>query len=254
MSVRGTIRRRVNDALSLVRRRPGHGRILLYHEIGDRPDAVAAVPAALFRSHREWLMAYGLRPCGIDAMRREGSPAGVVALSFDDGHPSVVDACAALAEAGHSATVFVVPGWIDRGRPSVCGWSDLASLARAGIEIASHDLAHERPCRVPVGLLAERYRAAKARIEDRLGIAVGGFAYPYGLAPVNAREAVKLAGYAYAVTSEPGGNDERTGPFALRRNEIHGTDRHATSLIGKLAGTDDWFRPIRALENRIACG
>lgn len=254
MSIRGSIRGRVNEVLSLLRRRPTRGRILLYHEISDRPDPVAAVPPVVFRSHRRWLAARGLRASSIDGMRRAGFSADVVAVSFDDGHVSIVEVCAELTAAGHSATAFVVPGWIDTARPGVCDWHDLASLARLGIEIGSHDLAHERPCGVPVDALAERYRAAKERIEDRLGIPVRGLAYPYGLAPGRARRAAALAGYSYAVTSGPGRNDERTDPFVLRRNEVHGTDASETSLIGKLAGSDDWFRPLRALENRIACG
>lgn len=239
--------------LALVRRSPTSGRILLYHEISDRPDPVAAVPPWLFRAHRQWLSASGLRPCRVDTLLRPGPPAGLVALSFDDGHPSAVAACQEVVADGGSATVFVVPGWIEAGRSMVCDWSDLRRLSADGVEVASHDLAHERPCGVPVAMLTERYRAAKGLIEDRIGAAVRGIAYPYGLAPAHAREAAALAGYDYAVSSEPGANDGRTDPYLLRRNEVHGTDRSAGMLIGKLAGSDDWFRPIRALENRLAC-
>lgn len=244
----------MNAALAVARREPTPGRVLLYHEISDRSDLVAAVPPRLFRSHREWVASRGLRFTSVDGMLGAGSPPGLVGLSFDDGDRSVIDVCAELAAAGHAATVFVVPDWVEASRATVCSWSDLARLARLGIEIAAHDLAHERPCGVAVDVLTERYGAARRQIEERLGIAVRGLAYPYGLAPGRARTAAARSGYSYAVTSEPGRNDQRTDPFRLRRNEMQGTDTTESSVIGKLAGTDDWMRPLRALENRIACG
>jgi len=253
VSVRGALRARVNGVFGLVRRRPTRGRILLYHEVRRGADPIGAVDPEAFRAHQGWLRSRGLRGTTIAAMRGDGSPDGVVALSFDDGHASVVDACAVLVAMGYAATLFVVPAWVERGGTGTCSWTELAALAREGFEVGSHDLAHERPCGVQAAVLAERYRASKILIEDRLGVEVTGLAYPYGLAPAHARRAAALAGYAYAVTSEPGANREGADPLRLRRNEIHGTDRES-GLIGKLAGTDDWFAPIRRLEHRLTCG
>jgi peptidoglycan/xylan/chitin deacetylase (PgdA/CDA1 family) len=253
VSVRGAVRRGVNAVLAVGRPSPTAGRILLYHELREGGDPTMCVPPSLFARHREWIAARGKRVATISAAVDAGYPSDVVAVSFDDGYRSVVDACVALVSAGGSATVFVVPAWIDEGRADVCGWDDLASLARRGVEVAAHDLAHERPCGVRVDVLSDRYARAKARIEDRLGVAVRGLAYPYGLAPRRAVEAASRAGYRYAVTSEPGANGARTDAMRLRRNEIHATDDGERTFVGKLGGTDDWMRPIRALENGLAC-
>ncbi len=254
MSARGAFRRRANAVLAAFRRRPTSGRVLLYHEIGDGGDPTAVVTPQVFRSQLGWLAAHGMRTVTVRQLLVSGLPPNAVALTFDDGYASAVDACAELVRARNTATTFVVPGWIDASRHGVCAWSDIVALADRGIEVGAHDLEHERPCGTPVRILAERYRAARLRIEDKIGTAVDGLAYPYGLAPDRARSAALLAGYAYAVTSEPGRNTSGTDPFRIRRNEMHGTDATESAFVGKLAGSDDWFAPIRRLENRLACG
>jgi peptidoglycan/xylan/chitin deacetylase (PgdA/CDA1 family) len=243
----------VNGALSAVLRTPTCGRVLLYHEIRASADPVMCVAGDLFREHCAWIAARGLRLTSVGALVDAGYRPGLVGLTFDDGYRSIREACQRIAAAGLGATVFVVPAWIDSSRDEVCDWSELADLARRGIEIGAHDLAHERPCGVPVAVLAERYRAAKQRIEDRLGRAVGGLSFPYGLAPGRATAAAALAGYRYAVTSRPGANGRDADPLHLRRNEVHATDATEGLLIGKLAGTDDWMRPVRAFEDRLWC-
>lgn len=254
MSLRAAARRTINAALSsLSGTTPTAGRILLYHEIRADPDPIMCVPPALFRAQLDWLAERGLRGAAISTCRREGYAPGMVGVSFDDGYASAASACEELLGRGWTATLFVVPGWIDEGRDGVLGWRDLTDLAGSGVEIASHGLSHDRPCGRPVAQIAAALSAARARIEDRLGAAAPGFAYPFGLAPARAREAARLAGHAYACTSEPGRNRVVGDPYRLRRNEVLGTDARPRLLLAKLAGSDDWMGPVRAFENGLGC-
>jgi peptidoglycan/xylan/chitin deacetylase (PgdA/CDA1 family) len=196
----------------------------------------------------------GLRGSGLADTIALGFPAGVVAISFDDGHRSSVDACEMLLARGWSATLFVVPAWIDAGRDDMVRWRDLARLRAAGIEIAAHGFAHDAPCGRDSDALEVDFCAARDRIEQGIGDAALGLAYPFGLAPRAARMAARRAGFGYACTSEPGRNENSLDRFRLRRNEILATDDRPRKIRAKLAGSDDWMRPLRRLENWLSCG
>lgn len=254
MSLRSTLRRGANALLARRRGPPTAGRILLYHHVRDDPDPIESVRPADYRDHLGWVREASLRCTAVAELIDAGYAPGLVGLTFDDGRPSALAACREAADAGCSATVFVVPGWIDEGRRDVLAWPDVVDLARSGFEIAAHGLRHESLCRGHIDAMAQALVDARERIEQRIGRPVRGLAYPYGLAPRRAREAARRAGYAYACTSEPGRNDRSTDAMRVRRNEVLGTDGRPELLLGKLAGSDDWMRPVRVLENRWRCG
>ena len=235
-------------------RSPGGGRVLLYHRIDDAHDAVMSVPPTLFVRHLDWIASLGLRVVSVAQLIAAGSQRDLVAVSLDDGYSSAHAAAAALLARGWSGTLFVVPGWIDQRREGFLGWPELAQLVTAGIEVGAHGLTHEDPCRRSEAALSIDFAAARERIQDRLSRPVPGLAYPFGLAPRAAVAAARASGFAYACGSEPGANLARGDPYRLRRNEVMATDDRLGHLRGKLSGSDDWFRPLRIIENRIRCG
>lgn len=249
MSLRSGLRRSLNALLRSRRGTPSPGRILLYHYVTEGLDPIMNVPLELFRAHLGWLALSGLVCAAVGACVDRGFPAGVVGLSFDDGHVSVAGACEDVLGRGWSATIFVVPTWIDEDRSAVLGWSRLAELVRSGVEVGSHGLDHDPLVAADVDLMRRALLESRERIEQRLGTSVRGLAYPHGLAPARAREAASAAGFAYACTTEPGANRRRAA-LSLHRNEVFGTDRSAAALLGKLGGSDDWMGPVRSLENR----
>ena len=248
------LRRPGDRVLSLVRSSPTAGRILLYHEIDDvgSGSAVQRVSPVRFSEHLRWLRELGLRGGSVASVREERAPASLVALSFDDGYASAGRACSELLGAGWSATLYVCPAWVEERRPALLAWKDVRELSAAGVEIGAHGLAHERLCGPNVVRLTTLLTEARQRIEQAIGLAVRGLAYPEGLASVAARRAARAAGYAYACSTIPGRNDARTDRYRLRRNEVHDTDDRRL-LIGKLAGADDWMAPVRTLENGWRC-
>lgn len=251
MSVRPWLRRSVGHALSWRPRTPSAERILLYHDVTDHGPPSFHVPPALFESQLEWLAAAGLSCRSVGRWRDHDGPS--IGLSFDDGRQSATWAIQRLLARGWSCTLFVVPAWVDRGGADVLSWAALSDVAASGMEIGAHGWAHERLCGGDVDAMTELLVRARGSIEDRIGLTVHGLAYPEGLGPRAAREAARRAGFSYACTTEPGRNGTHQDPLALRRNEVLAGDDHARVFLGKLAGSDDWMRPIRHLENRLRC-
>lgn len=210
------------------------------------------MPWSLFERHLHWLLELGVEVTSVRAALASSFPAGTVSISFDDGLTSAARACAAILERGWSATLFVVPGWVGGSRPGHLTWSDVVELAEQGIEVGTHGMAHERLCRFSRDEQRQVLIGARSAVEDRIGRAVSGTAYPHGLFDRVAVTVAAEAGYAYACTTLPGRNRPRD-PYRLRRNEVVSTDRTLRSLRAKLAGADDWFAPVGRWEVWLRC-
>lgn len=253
MSLRAQIRRAVNRVLAKAMHRPTPGRILLYHRVETGGDPLECVAPSELSGHLDAVHDAGLHCVGVVQCIRHNFPAELVGLSFDDGHSSVWDACQRILARGWSASLFVVPEWIDDQIRGAISWSALRELESAGVEIGLHGLRHERLTGPDEGILVRDLCAARARVEDQLGSETVGLAYPFGVAPRVARRSAALAGFSYACTTLPHRNRPGSDAYRLGRNEVHGTDG-PRQLLGKLAGTDDWMTTVRRVENRILYG
>src|ERR671924_987122 len=212
-------------------------RILLYHRVADDGDPLA-VPPARFRAQMALLADGGYRVvdlAGAVALLDAGElPPRTIGLTFDDGFADVRDeALPVLARHGFRATVFVTTGvadgrcrfrWYAR-QPPVLGWDELAALDRDGtLRFEAHTVTHP-------SLIALDERAARAEIADsraelaeHLGRDVSAFAYPAGLYGERERRLVAEAGYAAAVSCEPGVNLPGTDRLAMHRRQIDARD------------------------------
>lgn len=113
-----------------------------------------------------------------------------VALTFDDGpEPGGTDrVLAALADAGASATFFVLLGRVRR-YPSL-----FADVVAAGHEIALHGADHRALPDVPPAELEGLLAGARAELEDAAGAAVRWYRPPYGRQTRRTWRAVTRAG------------------------------------------------------------
>lgn len=87
------------------------------------------------------------------------------------------------------------------GEYDLADWSELRTLADAGVEILSHGATHA-PFSSAWTAEDERAELAAARetLETRLGRPVSGFAAPHSVAPPELTAALARAGYEYALT------------------------------------------------------
>lgn len=172
---------------------------------GERPRRLALERSA-FEALLDRQLALGRRPVSLDSA--ELGAAGTFALSFDDAHRSVLtEALPVLRARGLTATLFVPTAWVGTSDEWLT-WAELRELHREGWTLGSHTQKHQRmrwrlydeTQRQYEGRLLEECVRSKRELEARLGAAVRLFAYPYGEAPEEAREACRAAGYARAFT------------------------------------------------------
>ena len=214
-------------------------RILFYHRIADEPDSLAVRPDA-FRRQVEYLSAQGFRIVDVPEAARlaaAGETGRVVGMSFDDGYRDVVENGGdVLAEHDAKVTVFVVPGvvdgtarftWYDR-QPPVLGWDEIADLdGDSPFRFEAHTVTHPN-------LLALSEDEARSEIG-------------------RSRELVAEAGFAAAVTCDPGANRPDTDALLLHRTAVELRDG-LVDFAAKVAGAHDSPLPLRSAYRRLRYG
>ena len=115
----------------------------------------------------------------------------------------------------------------------------------------AHSLTHPNLLAVDDVQAEQEIAGSKAELEDRLGRRVTAFSYPSGLFGERERRLVDRAGYALAVSCEPGINLPTTDRFALRRRQIDARDS-LLDFRAKVAGGHDTPLPLRGLYRRVA--
>jgi peptidoglycan/xylan/chitin deacetylase (PgdA/CDA1 family) len=195
--------------------------ILMYHRLtrqtGSHPFSVAV---ARFRRQLTLLHALGYRSVSPVAFLDPATlPPRAVALTFDDGYlDTLTVALPLLREFGFTATCYLVADRIgkhaDWTEPApLMDWAGVTAWLAAGMEIGAHSLTHADLTTLAGARLREEVGGAKARLEDRLGIAVRSFAYPFNRVNPRALSAIGEAGYAVGVA----GPEIRPSPYALSR-------------------------------------
>jgi peptidoglycan/xylan/chitin deacetylase (PgdA/CDA1 family) len=97
-------------------------------------------------------------------------------------------------------------------------WEQARELDAAGVEVGSHTVSHPILTTTDDAQLEAELRDSRERLEGELGHAVELFCYPNGACDERVRRETRRAGYACAVTTEPGLNERRAAdPLALRR-------------------------------------
>jgi peptidoglycan/xylan/chitin deacetylase (PgdA/CDA1 family) len=241
-------------------------RILLYHRVSDDDDPLA-VPPRRFREQMAHLAAEGYRVVDlIEALDLLGAGVAAprtIALTFDDGFADVGDeALPVLQRHGFRATVFVTTGvtdgrvafpWYER-QPKVLGWDEIVALDREGtLRFEAHTVTHPSLLAVDDSTAAAEIRESRRELQDRLGRTVSAFAYPAGLYGERERHLVAQAGYAAAVSCEPGVNRPDSDRFALRRRQIDSRDR-LLDFKAKVGGGHDTPLPLRGVYRRLRYG
>ena len=211
-----------------------------------------------------WLAQAGWRAIGVEEAARELAAARVaprtVGLSFDDGYRDVAEhGLPALAEHGFSATVFVSTGVVDGrasfawyGRqPPLLGWEEIRELAGGEtLGFGAHTVTHPDLRTLSEADARAEIDGSKRELEEQLGRPVETFCYPAGFFGERDRQLVAEAGFAAAVTTEPGANGPGDDLFTLRRIQVDRGDG-LLAFQAKVAGAFD--RPLagRALYRRL---
>ena len=99
-------------------------------------------------------------------------------------------------------------------------WDELKTLSRDGVTVGSHALTHPILTRLPYEEARQEIARSRQVLEERLGIPVAHFAYPYGrradYSP-GIQRLVQAAGYRSACANVYGINEPASDRFALKR-------------------------------------
>jgi peptidoglycan/xylan/chitin deacetylase (PgdA/CDA1 family) len=234
---------------------PGSVRVLTYHRFGNTSYDPFCVSPVDFETQMAFLAQHKR---ALSLLRFEqflsGSielPNDSVLVTIDDGHLSTWStAMPILRRHSIPAVAFVTPNMVGRqtaGNVRIAegyaGWPELRELLRCGIEVASHSMSHKSFGSMSATEVREEAVRSKSVLEDRLGIEVTTFAYPYGTrADFNSSTAKILrdVGYRLAFTSQHGAIRRGANPWELPRIKIEGSEPIWMFRLATRGGLDRW--------------
>jgi peptidoglycan/xylan/chitin deacetylase (PgdA/CDA1 family) len=149
------------------------------------------------------------------------------------------------------ATIFLVSGhiglkneWDEQkqlaGRP-LMSWSQIQEMMEQGVQFGAHTCTHPVLTTISSNRAEEEITLSRKQLENRLGVPVDFFAYPYGEYDPFVQAMVQQAGFAAGCTVDAGLNTLITPIFSLRRTEILGTDSLPRFLLSLWMGDAEAF-------------
>lgn len=215
--------------------------ILAYHRFSPTFVGPTTITAAAFEQQLEWLAAHHIRVVPLREIvvaLQASTPvdSGVVAITVDDGHPSVYTQLFPLVQRHRiPVTVFVIAGETSR-IPEALTWEQLREMEASGlVDVQSHTLDHpdftvERQRRTNQDFdvfVEHQLVASRSLIEAHLHHPVDLLAWPYRNWDKDLEIAAERAGYvaAFALGAKP--VTPEINLYAVPRHMVLGSDSMA---------------------------
>ena len=239
-------------------------RILMYHMIANprwwaRFNGLRVSPLVFERQLR-WLSAQGWHSFTVSELVEQADtlPEKSFAITFDDGYAdNLLRALPLLKKYNCKATLYLVVDRFHRDwsmqrkqhhddgelkREAKLSDEQVQEMLDSGcVELGSHSMTHANFLAIESQAVCQELVESKNALEERFGISISSFAYPFGFYIPQQVELVKQAGYSSAVTTREGIADARTwDPFELRRIKISGKDNWLAFLLRMRGGRRGW--------------
>ncbi len=215
----------------------------MYHMVAETKDTNESkycCSPGKFKNQMVYLKRAGYKVIGLNELVNTIKNGGQlhrksVAITLDDGYMNNWEnAFPILQEFGFPATIFVISRLLGRTNEwmqkndskslEILGWSELKKMVGNGITIGAHTRTHPMLTEIDADSVTDEIVGAKHDLEDRLGMSIDFFAYPYGKMSETVKQIVKDAGYVAACSAVPGFNCNNQDLYTLRRIDIYGTD------------------------------
>lgn len=214
-------------------------KVLTYHSIGMPPPEAKLktlyVKPSAFKRQINTLRLLGYRFLSVDELLKGNAPRRSLLLTFDDAYLDFWENAFHLLKSQNIPAVVFVPAMLvgkfnqwDHRRVNVkkpiMDWQQLRELAQAGVEIGSHSLTHPYLSKIPREKAKREIEDSKKLLEDKLGVQIRAFCYPYGDYNHEVRDLVMQAGYLMAFTTKAGSFEQSENLFEIRRITVFGND------------------------------
>lgn len=205
--------------------------ILTYHNISNNRQDPFSTSFPFFKSEMQWLFGKGYRGISLREFYINIKQKNVFILTFDDGYKDFFDCVMPfLNSLNFSATIFIVSEligdislWRRKDlRSELLDWDEIDEMVKAGYEIGSHGLYHSNLFNFVKRALKREIISSKKLIEEKIGIPVVSFSYPWNRCNKQILNIVKKAGYKYAaINSKNCKNNFKTDCFQLCRHSMY---------------------------------
>jgi peptidoglycan/xylan/chitin deacetylase (PgdA/CDA1 family) len=205
-----------------------------YHIVNRAIDDTIAISEALFEAHLRYFRDEGyvtlsLEQAIADINGEKPAPPHSLLLTFDDGYEDNARTVLPLLLAyGMRATEFVITACIgqsNRWNPragydtSHMTWDDLRAWKESGCDIGGHSHLHLCMTRLSRDELEATLQVNKDILEERLGVRLRAFAYPYGKYNQAVQDAIHRH-YDMAFSVKDGTWDAQFDRYAINRLNI----------------------------------
>ena len=196
-----TVRRDTNRAAKFI--------VLLYDRFEDKRAPLVTTPDD-FRAQMQALKDNKISVISMEDLLawlngEKAIPSKSAVITLDDEWNSqYYRAWPILKEFGYPFTLFVYTKWVGGGSKAMT-WPQLEEMRDAGVDIeahsvSDHDLRHAPRGQDYTAWLHNEVYGCKETLENKLGVKVIAFAFPYGLHNENVRQTCKEAGYELQFT------------------------------------------------------
>ena len=205
--------------------------ILMYHVVSAPPGSThypeLFVPPHEFAAEMDWLAKHGYHAVTLkqayDSWTKGAKlPAHPIVISFDDGYLSQYTQAFPVLRAHHWPGVLNMEVNFLHGVGALAPWR-VRNLIAAGWELDAHTLTHPDLTTVSDAELWRQVHGSRIALRRLFHVPVDFFCYPAGRYNARVINAVKLAGFLGATTTNYG-LARPPGFFTLDRIRINGSD------------------------------
>lgn len=245
--------------------------ILMYHGIREEARQVhpyyeTNTSLAAFANQMELLQKNGYATVGIkeavESISGKNADKKSVVITFDDGFRDFYSAAfPILRKHKFSATVFIPTGMLGEQRSQwknddLMTWSEVRELQSCGVRFGSHTVNHLELENLEEKEVERELSQSKQTLEDKLGVPVHSFAYPYAFPQHNRSFTHRLAallekhGYRNGVSTMIGRARRSDHPLFLPRLPINTWD-DSQLFRTKLEGGYDWLHLPQSVYKKV---